>query len=359
MAKVKQQALTYRALGIMSGTSLDGLDLALCDFTFDKNAWDYEILDAQTIPYSAEWTEKLRTAQNLSGLDFIRLHKSYGTYIGEQVNLFLKDKLQPMIVCSHGHTVSHLPNEKLTFQIGDGTFIAAETGIPTISDFRTLDTALGGQGAPLVPIGDALLFPEYAMCLNIGGFANISYTDIDKNRLAFDICPANFVLNYLAKKLNFDFDENGEIARTGTVIPELLSELDTLLYYAQKPPKSLGREFVENEVFPILNNTKTEIPDVLRTFTEHIAIQISKAVENLPTSKILVTGGGARNIFLIELLKKYSKHSIEVPDDFTVNYKEALIFGFLGVLRLRGEANCLSSVTGAKKNNIGGTIILV
>jgi anhydro-N-acetylmuramic acid kinase len=344
--------------GLMSGTSLDGLDIALCEFRPTDKSWEFKIRDAITYPYSEKWMENLRNAQHLSANNLLLLHKEYGEYLGLQLNEFLKDKsVRPELVASHGHTIFHQPQKKLTFQLGDGNCIAAACRITSISDFRSMDVALGGQGAPLVPIGDELLFGEYDLCLNLGGFANISFRSEHK-RIAFDICPVNFVLNLLAVSQGMEYDNNGNIAASGQIDHSLLEKLNSLEYYKTPHPKSLGREWVEKHVFSALEGSSLSIADKMRTFVEHIAIQCGNITNPVatPGMKMLVTGGGAHNEFLIQQITKHSNTKIIVPDKLTIDYKEALIFAFLGLLRFQGKVNCLSSVTGASRDSCGGVI---
>ncbi|NPA68075.1 MAG: anhydro-N-acetylmuramic acid kinase, partial [Chlorobi bacterium] len=261
-------------LGIMSGTSLDGLDFALCRFKSSSLAYDYEIIKTGFYPYDLQTKKKLSEAQKLNAYEFILFHKQYGKYIGQKAKCFLKNEVTPDIIASHGHTVFHKPQEQITFQIGDAAFITAETGIPVISDFRNLDTALKGQGAPLVPAGDKLLFPEYDICLNLGGFANISYDDDSGKRKAFDVSPFNFIINNLVKPLNKEYDKDGEIGKTGKINISLLSELDNIPYYKEQMPKSLGREYVESYFFPVLDSYNIPFKDKIRTFYEHAAYKI-------------------------------------------------------------------------------------
>lgn len=346
---------SYKAIGIMSGTSLDGLDIVLCEFSL-QSKWNFSILKSKTIDYSNEWKEKLFNAPNLSGLDLIILHKQFGQYIGESVLAFLKNTDYKIdLIASHGHTVFHQPEKKLTLQIGDGNEIASTTGIKTISDFRSMDIALGGQGAPLVPIGDKLLFAEYDYCINIGGFANISF---DKNdiRFAYDICPANIVLNSLANELGYAFDKGGKLGRTGEINSKLLKELNNIDYYNKRYPKSLGKEWLDISFTPILNTFKISLEDQIRTIYEHIAHQITNSLPNDNKYKTLITGGGAFNEFIVELIKQKTKSQIIIPDNTIIEYKEALIFAFLGVLKLENKVNCLSSVTGAKRDSSSGVI---
>jgi len=348
---------TYRAIGLMSGTSLDGLDIAYCKFRYEKKRWKFSIEEATTLKYTNEWLKRLGGAHNLSALSLLQLDNEYGTYLGNAVKQFAKDQHIYKIdfVASHGHTIFHQPEKHFTFQLGKGTAIASAYRLPVINDFRSLDVALGGQGAPLVPIGDRLLFSEYAFCLNLGGIANISYEHKEK-RIAFDICPVNIVLNHLAKALNMEFDKDGKVAKRGKVDEKLLKQLNALNYYSNSAPKSIGREWVEEEFLPLIDNSKISIENKLATVVEHIAIQITEVCKG-KKGKMLVTGGGAFNKYLIDRIKKLSGGvKVIVPDKQLVNYKEALVFAFLGVLRWRGEVNVLKSVTGASKNNSGGSI---
>jgi len=349
----------YSVIGIMSGSSCDGLDLAYCSFYKTKN-WNYKIIHVQTYQYSNEMIEGLKNAHNLNSIDFLTFHKSYGKYIAQKINNFLIENRLPSpdLISSHGHTIFHQPEKNFNFQVGDGNIIAAETGITTIFDFRTLDIALGGQGAPLVPFGDKLLFGQFDYCLNLGGFANISYNENEK-RIAYDICCVNIISNFLVQKLNFDYDKDGELGRKGIINENLLSELNNIDFYSQKPPKSLGREWFTKIFLPITQKYDISTEDKLRTIYEHIAIQISNILPKKQKTSVFVTGGGAYNKFLIELLKQKTPHEIIIPSSEFVEYKEALIFGFLGVLRFINEINCLASVTGAKSDSSCGSIVLV
>jgi len=348
---------TYLSIGCMSGTSLDGLDLVACRFTTDE-AWKFEIIKAVTIPYSHKWINKLSKAAELNALGFALLHNEFGKFIGKQVADFCSDLPDlPDLVSSHGHTIFHQPHKKLTVQIGNGAQIAAASGLPTACDFRSLDVALKGQGAPLVPIGDELLFGEYELCLNLGGIANFSFRENDE-RKAFDICPANMAFNHFTKELGYEYDLDGNLGRTGVVQEELLSLLNSLDFYQLTGPKSLGREWFEKEFLPLISSFQLEHKDILRTLYEHISDQLTFSVDQYPKGKILITGGGARNVFLIELFSEKTKHKTIVPSAQIIDFKEAIIFAFLGILRLRNEVNCLKSVTGANRNHSGGVIYL-
>lgn len=349
----------YNVIGLMSGTSLDGLDIVFASFVYSsKNQWDFTINAAKTIAYTAALKKKLSNAKQLSGLDLMLLNNQLGSFFGKEVNQFINDnnisKKNIDAIASHGHTVFHQPELHLTTQIGSGAVLSATTGLTTISDFRTTDVALGGHGAPLVPIGDKLLFSEYHYCLNIGGIANVSY-EKNNQRIAFDVCPANMVLNLLANKLGKPFDNEGKFAASGKIDEHLLKKLNALPYYAEPAPKSLGAEWVESAIFPLLEKSTLSDQDKLCTFTEHIAIQLASVFSG-KNNKILATGGGVFNSYLIERINVHSENNIVIPNKQLIAFKEALIFAFLGVLRLREEANCLSSVTGATTNSIGGCI---
>ncbi len=338
----------------MSGTSLDGLDLVAVEFEFVDTKWSFKLNSAKTNLYTDEWIKKLKAAPALSGVNLLKLHNEYGRFIGSEIKRFITATgFQPDIIASHGHTVFHQPENWLTFQLGNGLEIAAQAGIKTISDFRSGDVALGGQGAPLVPIGDRLLFSEFDYCLNLGGFANISFEKGDKT-IAYDICPANFILNYLAEKKGLAYDRDGEIGKKGEINFSLLKILDNIGFYQKLPPKSLGREWMENSFFPILNKENISDTDKMRTIYEHIAGQISKSVSGM--GKVLVTGGGAFNKFLIGLISEKTSAQIFIPPTEIINFKEAIIFAFLGVLRVLGINNCLSSVTGASADSCTGVI---
>lgn len=352
-------------IGVMSGTSLDGLDIAYCSFSNKKN-WEYTIIKAETIEYNTEWKNKLSTIETKSALELALLDSAYGSYIGNLVNAFIKKnkinttaafKKRTLLIASHGHTIFHQPQKRMTLQIGSGAAIAAECNLPVVNDFRSKDVALGGQGAPLVPVGDALLFNKYNACINLGGFANISFAQI-KKRIAYDICPVNIVLNTLANKLGKKYDEGGIIARKGKVNIALLKQLNQLPYYNQAIPKSLGKEWVLKTIYPLLAKYKLNPIDSIATITEHAALQIAKAIPTKKASNVLITGGGAYNTYLIERIKANTTANINIPDKNTVEFKEALIFAFLGMLRVQNKINTLKSVTGARMDSIGGAIYL-
>jgi anhydro-N-acetylmuramic acid kinase len=351
---INSRSKKYSVVGIMSGTSLDGADIAGCEFENIDNKWRFRIVVCSTIPYPAAWKLRLSGAQNLCGEDLAMLNVEYGKFIGHLVYHFIQQhNFRPDLIASHGHTVFHRPEAGLTLQIGSGAEIAAKTGITVVCDFRSQDVALGGQGAPLVPIGDQLLFASFDACMNIGGFSNISF-DENGARRAFDICPANFVLNKLAQAEGYEFDENGTLSASGKLHQELLSALNAIEFYRQPAPKSLGREWMEKVFFPVLEKFDMPVRDQLRTVVEHIAMQISKQTQN--PGKLLVTGGGAKNNFLMERISAHSNQTIIFPDPEIVDFKEALVFAFLGLLRMLNLPNCLASVTGATRDHSSGAV---
>lgn len=394
----------YYSIGLMSGTSLDGLDIAFCKFENDtKNnlsLWNYTIIKTKFIEYDKIWKHKLQNAHLLSAFELKKLETEWTDFLVNNVNKFVLQSNGfdfSLLDClsSHGHTVFHQPNSKkiknneqlgFTSQIGNGAMLSAQTGFKVVCDFRQTDVALGGQGAPLVPIGDELLFSDYDFCLNLGGIANISFNknkyrqntkEVIDSRFAFDICPCNMVLNYLSNKLGFEYDEGGKLAKEGKINEKLLQKLNDLDFYKQNYPKSLGREWVEEFVFSLVEMNKKEqkIKDLLHTFTYHSAFQIAESIkkidlelnselinnkeQNQTKKKLLITGGGTYNDLLINYLKEFLPTvKVEKGNKTLIAYKEALIFAFLGVLRLRGEVNTLASVTGATKNSCGGSIYL-
>lgn len=349
----------YNVIGVMSGTSLDGIDLAHIHFVVKEDKWSYEILESETISYSTDWLNKLKVAVSFSKEELIKLNEDYTELLGKIIKSFIdKHQIKNIdAVCSHGHTILHQPQNGFTLQIGNLPKIAAIIQEKVVCDFRVQDVELGGQGAPLVPIGDRILFSEYDYCLNLGGFSNISFEDNSK-RIAFDISPVNTVLNFYSNKIGLNYDDKGKIARSGKVNSDLLNELNALDYYKKSFPKSLGFEFVKEIVLPLIEIYTIAIEDKMHTFTEHIALQTSLALPK-KDGKLLITGGGAYNDFLIERMQfQLPNIKIIIPDNKTLEFKEALIFGLLGVLKLRNEINVLSSVTGAKMDHSSGNIFI-
>lgn len=349
----------YHVIGVMSGTSLDGVDLAQIQFTIKNNQWDFEIIHCETIPYNNSWLSILKNAVTFSKDALQELNHDYTQLLSSTISDFInKHQIKDLdAICSHGHTILHQPQIGYTLQIGNLPEIAKLTQQTVVCDFRVQDVGLGGQGAPLVPIGDQILFSEYDYCMNLGGFSNVSFEE-NGNRIAFDISPVNTILNYYANQLGMDYDNKGEVSKTGKINTELLNKLNSLDFYQQKHPKSLGFEFVKEIVLPIIESYNIDIKDKLATFTEHIAVQIALALPQ-KNSSLFITGGGAYNDYLIERIKNHlPEMKIIIPEATILEYKEALIFGLLGVLKLRDEVNVLGSVTGAKKNHSSGFVYL-
>lgn len=386
---------TYYVIGLMSGTSLDGLDIAYCELRQDNGRWEFSILEAETVNYTQEWKQRLQAAPTLDGLELSLLNTAYGHWTGKTVLQFInKHHINPVLIASHGHTVFHRPKDGMTLQIGSGAAIAAKTGITTVCDFRALNVAIGGQGAPLVPIGDKLLFSDYDACINLGGFANISMgcekisskeqtaikdqTIVSKKaseseetkdpkkessalgygRMAFDICPVNIVLNYLAEKMGHSYDPAGSIAAGGLLNKALFEKLENLEYYSMEGPRSLGREWVEKEIIPLLEESGLSVPDLLHTYTHHAAVQIAKTLPRKSGSRVIFTGGGTHNTYLMNLISDISVCKAVIPSNKVIEYKEALVFALLGVLRMEEMNNCLAEATGAPCDCSSGAVHL-
>jgi anhydro-N-acetylmuramic acid kinase len=343
-------------IGLMSGTSLDGLDIACCEFIFQEEKINFILHTAETIQYSEEWRERLHSALHVNGRELMLLNHDFGVYCGNAVRQFLnRNSLKVDYVSSHGHTVFHQPQFGFSTQIGSGAAIFANCGLPTVCDFRSVDVAMGGQGAPLVPIGDQYLFSDFQACLNIGGIANISFQHNNK-RIAFDVCSANMVLNELAAALGLKMDKGGALAASGILLDDLMKDLNADPFYEIAEKKSLGREWVEQQVIQKIAEYQGSIADKLRTVTEHIATQVSTIILKNNLNRVLVTGGGAYNNFLIDRIRNISTKEIILPKNEIIEFKEALIFAFLGALRIMKKNNSLASVTGASADSCGGCI---
>lgn len=344
----------YHIIGLMSGTSLDGLDIVYVHFRKESKRWNYHIQHAESIPYSQEWQDKLRNSYYLAAEGITVLNAEYGRYLGKRVKEFTaKHQIKEVdFVSSHGHTVFHRPDLGYNLQIGCGAHLHATSGFPVICDFRTLDIAFGGQGAPLVPIGDKLLFDTYDYCLNIGGFANISFDDENGKRIAYDLCPANYCLNRLMRTRGQEYDCNGKTARSGKVNPSLFEALNALEYYHLPAPKSLAQEWVDAHIFPLVSQCDDAFENLIATLTEHAAWQIARPLRE--GASVLVTGGGAYNTYLLKRTLSYKNFTCVKPDPTIIEFKEALIFAFLGLRRAERQPNCLQSVTGASHDVISG-----
>lgn len=348
----------YHVIGLMSGTSLDGLDIAYCKFEKNDNNWSFELLNKKNVYYKPELRDTLKNAIHLSASELLIFNNEYGSWLGEQVKLFTEEnQICVDFVSSHGHTVFHQPERGMTYQIGSGQYLSNTCKIPVVCDFRTNDVALGGQGAPLVPVGDTLLFSEYDYCLNLGGIGNISF-ESDNSRIAFDIVPVNMLLSHITKKIDLEYDRDGRLAKSGSLDLSLLESLNQLDFYTAPIPKSLGVEWFNAKMVPIIDaSNHITIEDLLHTSIHHIAKQIASVINDVkkPGQKLLVTGGGAKNKFLIETLRDMlNQTEVVIPEEDIIDFKEAIIFAFMGVLKDRKEINCLSSVTGAKRDSSSG-----
>ena len=360
--------MVYYVIGLMSGSSLDGLDIAYVQLEEVRGAWRCDLLAGECIPYSQDWEHKLKHASGMHVSEFLKLHTAYGRYLGHHVADFMhRYHLEHKVhfISSHGHTVFHEPGNKTTFQLGDGASIAAAAGLPVVSDLRAMDVALGGQGAPIVPIGDQLLFGRYEYLLNIGGIANMTVWQ-DGRPIAFDVCAANQVLNALAEREGMTMDKGGAMAAQGNMLYGVLDRLNAVDYYKRPAPKSLSNEDAMASVFPVLLESSNDTKDMLHTATVHIARQVALAAakyqHNKDEAHMLVTGGGAFNNFLIKQLQKELapiKIEVVVPDADVIKYKEAIVMALIGTLRWREEANVLSSVTGASADSINGALWMV
>jgi len=345
----------------MSGTSMDGLDIAHCDITHDgEDKWSYKINEATTIPYDDKWRLRLSKLRNQNALNVYKTDRYFGEYIGEVINDFLStNNLEADLIGSHGHTIFHQPEHNITFQIGAPSAIAAVTDIPTVGNFRAMDVVKYGEGAPISGTGDLALFGEFDMCLNLGGFANISGKQ-DGKPIAYDICPCNILLNRIAREFGQEYDEDGKIAESGQIDYDLLSDLNSIEYYNEPAPKSLGREWINENFWYRVRNSDTPKEYRMKTLVDHIAQQIGKNIELLAedpsSSRIYVTGGGAFNKTLIDHLRTHTDAEIVIPDADIIEYKEALIFGLLALLRVKNQTNILSSYTGAENDSIAGDL---
>ena len=347
----------YHAIGIMSGSSLDGVDFCLA--SFERDAWSFQILEATTIPIPERIKNKLKRSDRLSGYDLIRLDIDYGDWIGRQLKSFAASDHLIEAVGFHGHTVFHEPVHKLSLQLGNGLVISSVSGLPVVDDFRTRDLLMGGQGAPLVPKGEIMLFPEYRAWVNLGGIANITVKESD-NVLAWDIAPCNQVFNFFAQKLNFPYDKDGALAKEGSLEKKWTDGLKDLPYFKTKPPKSMSNQWINEH---ILKNPSIDPKDALHSFAELLAGEVAKSIclSASGNDKVLFTGGGTHNTYLMERIRNFLKEQniqIVTPSAEIIDFKEALIFAFLGLLRKLGIPNTMGMATGASKDTVSGTLHL-
>ncbi len=348
----------FSALGLMSGSSLDGVDLAYCSFSRSQDKWDFEIVCAETIPYPEEWLMNLKGLPEQDAESFIATDITYAKYLGDLVLDFCsKHQIQPQLLASHGHTIFHNPNKGYTCQIGNGQALASQTRIKTISDFRTKDILMGGQGAPLVPIGDQLLFSDFDFCLNLGGIANIS-CEHEGQRIAMDICGANQLLNHLSLQMGQAYDKDGQLAQLGKLDKSLFDKLNADHFFKSTYPKSLNNQYVQQAFIQLLDRYDTPLENKLYTAVKHIAFQVNQFVSSIPKKSMLITGGGAHNGFLVQAIIKETMLDITLPEAVIIDFKEAVVFAFMGVLRDLGETNCLASATAATTDSSCGSVFI-
>ncbi len=349
-------------IGLMSGSSLDGIDLCCVHFYESEKQIKYRWVKGTTYPISPPLKKALQEASEEDKRLGSLLDQSFSQFALECLKSFLKELNEKVdLIASHGHTVKHEPENKITVQIGDGTYWAKQLNLPVVYDFRTEDVLLGGQGAPLVPVGDTTLFKEYEYCLNLGGISNISYKH-NNSVIAYDISMCNTPLNGLVKRLGKEYDKGGIIAESGQFIPDLFDELNDLDYFKLTAPKSLDKAWYFSQMQPLFNKGSYSIADLLNTCCEHIGYQIAQSINlsesDSKRSKVLVTGGGAYNTFLTSRIEKYLDPSFKlvIPESYLIEYKEAIIFALMGWLRVHSKINVLRSVTGATKDTSSGKI---
>lgn len=354
--KTSEGVNEYHIIGIMSGSSLDGLDVSLTKFNHTTH-WQFEIIQAVTIPIPDHLKTQLRSSTNLGAREISLLDLQYGEWIGEELTKWIsRFSMTPDLIGIHGHTVFHLPKEHLSLQIGNGLTIAQKTGIPTVDNFRSLDVLLGGQGAPLVPFGEQMLFSGCAAYLNLGGICNISIHKENKVT-AWDIAPCNQVFNHFSKQLGFNYDDKGSLSRKGSIDHIWLNYLQSLSYFQQEPPKSLANQWTQEVLKKSPDNPFDALASYVDFLSEQIAFEVTGAING---GTMMITGGGAYHQYLIEQIEEKigPGFKIIVPDNLIIEQKESVIFAFLALMRLRGEINVLSSVTGAKRDSCSGTLHL-
>ncbi len=352
----------------MSGSSLDGLDIAYCEFQVDKKAiTDWKLLEATTANYPEKWTARLQHLPEQNARTLARTNVYFSRFMADLVNDFIQEhKIQPDLIASHGHTIFHEPDRLMTLQIGDGATLAALTGISVASDFRTQDIALEGEGTPIAPAADRFLFPGYDFYLNIGGIANVT-CNANGRYIAFDTSPANQILNMLAAELGLPYDKDGQIARSGKLNIELIDQLEQFAYFQQDYPKSLDNNWIREHVLPTFAIAESPVADLLHTAVHFISKHIGESLKNIIRKEhlhkdkytMLVTGGGGFNTYLMECIQtdcQAVNTEIILPERDIIDYKEAILMALMGVLRVEHIPNCFSSVTGAKRDSIGGAL---
>ncbi len=361
---------TYHVVGLMSGSSLDGIDLSYCSYSTSGDAFDWELLNHATYPIPDTWKSRLLHLPEQSAKTFVKTHTYFGHFLSEVINDFIeRQKITPDFIASHGHTIFHEPNKRFTTQIGCGAAIATQTGLPVINDFRIQDISINGEGTPLAPAADLFLFEGYDFYLNLGGIANLTAKTVDQ-LVAFDVCPANQLLNFLANQINLAYDKDGILAKSGQLLPALMERLRDFEYYRMSYPKSLDNSWIKKEVLSIFQQFEEPVQDKLHTTCKFIAEEITNSLSTVIQSlkmgknnhyKLLATGGGTFNEFLLEcIVESNTKGNLPIevvlPEKEIIDFKEAILMGLLGVLRVQNRPNCFASVTGAKYDTIGGIV---
>lgn len=383
-------------IGLMSGTSVDGIDAALVEVDASGTATRIRQLDFITVPFPDGFKDfVLRNSQtgtsdvaDITRLNFL-LAQLYAGSVKELCEHANVPRSQIDLIGSHGQTIHHLPDKTelfgqrvaATLQIGDPSVLAKLTGIVTIGDFRVGDMAFGGQGAPLVPYFDYLLFRSEEVSralLNIGGIANITYMPKNceaSDVLAFDTGPGNMIVDQIMKILfGKEYDEDGQVALSGKIRGDLTNYLMSDEYVTQAPPKSTGREryssrFVSDILTRFASYPKEDIVATVADFTakavyenfERFLSPPATAKSEDPLAEMFVSGGGARNKFYLQSLRKYFKHTkVEVAENLGISSdaKEAICFAVLANETISGNTANMPQVTGASQRTILGKICL-
>lgn len=355
-------------LGVMSGSSMDGLDLAFIRLNTEVGkpgllSASYELLHGATMPIPEELLNQLKYSSKLDALSLLTLDQDFGSWAGKAIDTAIKQtSFSPSLIGFHGHTVFHFPDRKVSFQLGHGAVLSAYTQLPVVTDFRSQDMALGGQGAPMVSIAEKWLWPDYSGFLNLGGICNITLKKTKEAYESADIWVCNQILNHLAREVGHSYDDRGLIAAKGLPIDELIEALLLAEWFEKKAPKSLDNSYLYEEVIPLFNKYRdystgdklhSAVIVIAKAIANHVnAVYHSEAIQG----GIMLTGGGALNDFLVEKIRAELTCDIFLPDLETIQFKEAIMVAFAGWLRWRGLPNFIKEATGAKSDAIGGVL---